>query len=311
AMLCAVGAVLALLLRSGAPKAAVAAPPAAPTASTPEPAVAVAPAPAAAPAAAVVPAPARQPLGEAADLERRLIASGFTKGNAAGLILATVSGGDRLAEPGALSRRVRATIARSLSAPRPVPSGHGAVAIVGAGGSGKTRTVAALAAAHARGGGLVSVASLGAPGREAELGALLRREPVNVIPAMRTRATARAVASARDRGLVVIDTASVAPADSATLDVLAEALDGFRLDSVYLTVPATVSLTAGTKLVDGFSAFDLTGLIATHVDEADQLGVLVELATTTGIPLSYTLSGRPLADALASADPVKLAEQLL
>jgi flagellar biosynthesis GTPase FlhF len=171
--------------------------------------------------------------------------------------------------------------------------------------------VAALATAQARAGALVSVASLGAPGREDELGELLHGEAVNVIPAMRTKATARAVTSARERGLVIIDTAAVTPGDGSTIDVIAEALHSFSLDGTYLAVPATLSSPAGAKLVDGFSAFDLTGLVATHVDETDQLGVIVELSMLTGIPLSYTHTGLDLQNAVVPADPEQIAAQLL
>ncbi|MHB1570644.1 MAG: hypothetical protein ACYC0H_15770, partial [Solirubrobacteraceae bacterium] len=282
--------------------------PASPEASA-SPASAEAPAaPLMAPAASE---PAPPAAGEPAELERRLMAGGMSPGTAAALVLATVSREAPLTGPDALVRELRSTIIGTLPASRPIPSTHGAIAVVGAGGSGKTRAVAALAVSLARGGALVSVASLGAPGREGELGSLLRGEPVNVIPAMRTRATARAVASARERGLVVIDTAAVAPGDSATLDVIAEAIDGFGLDGVYLTVPATVNLSAATKLVDGFSAFDLTGMIGTHLDESDQLGVLAELAGATGLPLGYTLRGGPLAEAITAAEPEWVAAQLV
>jgi flagellar biosynthesis protein FlhF len=192
-----------------------------------------------------------------------------------------------------------------------LPQDHGAVAVVGAGGSGKTRSVAALAAAHARAGALVSVASLGAPGREDELGALLHGEAVNIIPAMRTRATARAVSSARERGLVIIDTGAAAPRDDSTIDVMSEALHSFGLDGIYLAVPATLSPGAAVRLVDSFSAFDLTGMIATHVDETDELGQIAELAMQTGIPLAYTLNGLPLQEAVRSADPQHIAAELL
>ncbi|MGH2890965.1 MAG: hypothetical protein ACRDNJ_15200, partial [Solirubrobacteraceae bacterium] len=162
-----------------------------------------------------------------------------------------------------------------------------------------------------RAGWLVSVASLGVPGQEGELGALLQGEPVNVIPAMRTRATARAVASARDRGLVIIDTAAVTPRDGSTIDVIAEALRSFELDGIYLAVPATLSLGAGARLIDGFSAFDLLGLVATHADETDQLGVIAELSMLSGIPLAATHGGLDLQNAIAPADPDRIAAQLL
>ncbi len=246
-----------------------------------------------------------------ADLERRLVASGLTLARATALVGAAISRRGPFSADGTLTDDVRAMIAASLPAPVALPQEHGAIAVVGAGGSGKTRSVAALAAAQARAGALVSVASLGAPGREDELGALLHGEPVNIIPAMRTRATARAVSSARERGLVIIDTAAAAPRDDATIDVMAEALHSFGLDGIYLTVPATLSAGAAVKLVDSFSAFDLTGMVATHADETDELGQIAELAMQTGIPLAYTLTGLPLQEAVASADPERIAAELL
>jgi flagellar biosynthesis GTPase FlhF len=255
-------------------------------------------------------APDEQPRREA-DLERRLTRAGITPGRAAALVGAAISRRGPFSAEGSLAEDVKAMIAASLPTPTLVPQKHGAVAIVGAGGSGKTRSVAALAAAQARAGTLVSVASLGAPGREDELGALLHGEAVNIIPAMRTRATARAVSSARGRGLVIIDTAAVTPRDDATIDVVAETLHGFGLDGIYLSVPATLSSAAAIKLIDSFSAFELTGMIATHVDETDQLGPIAELSMLTGIPLAYTHTGIELQKALESADPEHIAAELL
>ena len=282
--------------------------------------------PPAAPAATPTPAPAPEaPLPEdeerareraelhrrEADLERRLVASGLTPGRAAALVGAAVSRRGPFSAGGTLTDDLTAMIAASLPAPVALPQEHGAIAVVGAGGSGKTRSVAALAAAQARAGTLVSVASLGTPGREDELGALLHGEPVNIIPAMRTRATARAVSSARARGLVIIDTAAAAPRDDSTIDVMADTLHSFGLDGIYLTVPATLSFGAAVKLVDSFSAFDLTGMVATHVDETDELGQIAELTMLTGIPLAYTLTGLTLQEAVASADPEDIAAELL
>ncbi|MGA9859069.1 MAG: hypothetical protein WBQ18_14490, partial [Solirubrobacteraceae bacterium] len=136
-------------------------------------------------------------------------------------------------------------------------------------------------------------------------------EAVNIIPAMRTRATARAVASARERGLVIIDTASAAPGDSSTIDLMAEALHSFGLDGILLAVPATLNGPAGAKLIDSFSAFDLTGMVATHADETDQLGVIAELAMQTGLPINYTHSGVELQDAIAAADVHDIAAALI
>jgi flagellar biosynthesis GTPase FlhF len=246
-----------------------------------------------------------------AGLERRLVACGLSPSRAAVLVGAAISQRGPFSNGSALADDVRATIATSLPTPHPLPADRGAVAIIGAGGSGKTRCVAALAVERSRAGSVVSVASFGTPGREDELGELLHGEAVNVIPAMRTRATARAVTSARERGLVIVDTAAVTPGDGSTIDVIAEALHSFDLDGIYLAVPATLSSPAGAKLIDSFSAFDLTGLVATHVDETDQLGVIAELSMLTGIPLSYTHTGLDLQNAVAPADPEQIAAALL
>ncbi len=246
-----------------------------------------------------------------AALERELITSGLTPARAAALVGAAISRRGPFSAGGSLTEEVRAMVAASLPAPVGLPQDQGAVAIVGSGGSGKTRAVAALAAAQARAGTLVSVASLGTPGREDELGALLHGEAVNIIPAMRTKATARAVSSARARGLVIIDTAAATPRDDATIDVMAETLHSFGLDGIYLAVPATMSSSAAIRLVDSFSAFDLTGMVATHVDETDELGQIAELAMQTGIPLTYTLTGFALQEAVDSADPEVIAAKLL
>jgi flagellar biosynthesis GTPase FlhF len=264
------------------------------------------------PAAVDEPAPARAPRPDRqTELQRRLVTGGLSPSRAAALLGAAKSRRGPFSADAELAEDVRAMIVASLPTPRGLPVDHGAVAIVGAGGSGKTRSVAALAAAYARAGTLVSVASLGNPGREDALGALLHGEAVNIIPAMRTRATARAVSSARERGLVIIDTAAATPSDDSTIDVMAEALHSFGLDGIYLAIPATLSALAGVKLVDSFSAFDPTGIVATHVDETDQIGLIAELSMQTGIPVAYTHTGLELQNAIAPADPEQIADELL
>jgi flagellar biosynthesis protein FlhF len=245
-----------------------------------------------------------------AELERRLVAAGMSSGRATALVATAITRRGPFSSDGELADELRQAIVAALPAPRPLPK-ESAIAMVGAGGSGKTRCVAALATAYAGADVPVSVASFGGPAREDELGELLHSQNVNVIPAMRTRATARAVASAREHSLVIVDTAAATPGDGSTIDVIVEALRSFELDAVYLAVPATLSLPAARKLVDGFAAFELAGLVATHVDEADQLGVIAELAMQTGIPVAYTHTGLDLQTAIASADAGDIANSLV
>jgi flagellar biosynthesis GTPase FlhF len=93
--------------------------------------------------------------------------------------------------------------------------------------------------------------------------------------------------------------------------VMADTLDEMGLDGIYLAVPATLSSGAAVRLVDSFSALDLTGMVATHVDETDEVGQIAELAMQTGIPLAYTLNGLALQEAVVSADPERIAAELL
>lgn len=52
-------------------------------------------------------------------------------------------------------------------------------------------------------------------------------------------------------------------------------------------------------------------MVATHADETNRLGQIAELAMQTGIPLVYTLTGSALQEAVASADPERIAAELL
>jgi flagellar biosynthesis GTPase FlhF len=260
------------------------------------------PAPAARPSA-----PARRAPTE--ELQRRLLDAGLTRTRAHELIAAAleITEDDEL-----LIHALRHELTGALPAPPPLPSGGGVIAVVGPGGSGKTRCVAALAVACARAGSRpVSVARLGSPARGTELAELVRGENVSVIPAMRTHATVRAVSSARERGLVILDTPAASPGEPSSVDVLGDALAQFRLDGVYLAVPATFTARAAARMTKGFAPLGLRGLLATHVDEADQLGVVAELSMQTGLPLSHAHAGIDVTTSLAPMDPDQIAEVLL
>jgi flagellar biosynthesis GTPase FlhF len=207
----------------------------------------------------------------------------------------------------ALQSRIHA----SLPQPASLPLAGGAIALVGPGGSGKTRAVAAMATVCARAGHTVTVARLGTPERSNELAELLRGENVQVIPAMRTRATAAAVDSARARGLVIVDTTSVSAGERTATEVLAETLAPFALDAVLLAVPATFTARVADRVVQGFDAVRLNGLIATHVDEADGVGAIAQVAIGRRLALGHTHTGLDLATAVATVDPGRLAGALV
>ena len=308
-----------------APAPVVAAPVPAPAPVAPAPAPVVAapqiPAPAMpAPAPAPVP-PAANPwvAKQAGDIDpndaeavaQELTSQGISDAWAQQLIVAAAAHRSPLAK-GSLRDAVRATLAATIPAPAPLPATGAAIAFVGAGGAGKTRCAAALASAYAKGSTLAaSVVSLGSDDWGGDLKELLKGQNVWVMGAAIGPEAAPAVQHGRDGGLVVIDTAGVTPRDPAGVEALAGELRSLSLDAVYIAVPATFSVHAARKLIEGFAALGADGIAVTHADEADQLGIAAELAHISGMPVAYIHEGLELDGALSAADPSSLAARLL
>jgi flagellar biosynthesis GTPase FlhF len=298
--------------------------PAAVQTPAPAPFVPAMPAPqvsAPAPAAAAPVPPAANPwvAKQAGDLDpndaqavgHELTSQGISDAWAEQLIVAAAAHRSPLAN-GSLRDAVRATLAATIPAPAPLPAGGAAIAFVGAGGAGKTRCAAALASAYAKGSTLAaSVVSLGSDDWGGDLKELLKGQNVWVMGAAVGPEAAPAVQHGRDGGLVVIDTAGVTPRDPAGVEALAGELRSLSLDAVYIAVPATFSVHAARKLVEGFAALGADGIAVTHADEADQLGIAAELAHISGMPVAYIHEGLELDGALSAADPSSLAARLL
>ncbi|MGO9498684.1 MAG: hypothetical protein ACLQA5_18530 [Solirubrobacteraceae bacterium] len=248
---------------------------------------------------------------DAQAVAHELTSQGISDAWAQQLIVAAAAHRSPLAN-GSLRDAVRATLAATIPAPAPLPAGGAAIAFVGAGGAGKTRCAAALASAYAKGSTLAaSVVSLGSDDWGGDLKELLKGQNVWVMGAAVGPEAAPAVQHGRDGGLVVIDTAGVTPRDPAGVEALAGELRSLSLDAVYIAVPATFSVHAARKLVEGFAALGADGIAVTHADEADQLGIAAELAHISGMPVAYIHEGLELDGALSAADPSSLAARLL
>jgi flagellar biosynthesis GTPase FlhF len=248
---------------------------------------------------------------EAAAVSAELTAQGISESWAQQLIVAAAAHRSPLFK-GSLRDAVRATLAAIIPAPAPLPATGAAVAFVGAGGSGKTRCAAALASAYAKRSTLASsVVSMGSDDWGGDLKELLKGQNVWVMGAANGGEAAPAVEHGRDGGLVVVDTAAATPRDPETVNNLATELRSLNLDAVYIAVPATFSVHAARKLLDGFAALGADGIAVTHADEADQLGIAAELSQISGMPVAYIHDGLELDSALSAADPSALAARLL
>jgi flagellar biosynthesis GTPase FlhF len=258
---------------------------------------------------------AKQPGGmddaEAAAVAHELVSQGVSESWAQELIVAAAAHRSPLSH-GSLRDAVRATLAATIPAPAPLPATGAAVAFVGAGGAGKTRCAAALAAAYARASTLASsVVSLGSEDWGGDVKELLKGKNVWVMGAAVGVEAAPAVHHGRDGGLVVIDTAAATPRDPGGVETLAGELQTLSLDAVYIAVPATFSVHAARKLIDGFEDLGADGIAVTHADEADQLGIAAEISHISGMPVAYIHEGLELDSALSAADPSSLAARLL
>ena len=237
-----------------------------------------------------------------------LTASGFSESRAARLIVEATAHCIPLCSPGDVRGAVRLALANRIPvAPSLAPSGA-AIAFVGAGGAGKTRCTAALATAYRRASTLpVSAISLPGPDRGRSLAELLK--PQRIAP--KTGAASRHASDGRRGGLVVLDTPAVAPGDPDSVAKLAAELNGLELDGVVAVVPATLGSQAAKQLLNALKPLRPTGIAISHADETDQLGVAVELACVTGIPVAYVHEGLDLGSALSAPGPLGLANRLL
>ena len=112
-------------------------------------------------------------------------------------------------------------------------------------------------------------------------------------------AAADAIARGRERGLVVVDTDTTSPVDTQGVAALGDTLAPLGLDAIYLTLPATMSAPAARGLLDGLEALAPTALVITHADEANELGIVAELAYLSGLPIAFIHGGLDLDTALS------------
>jgi hypothetical protein len=261
---------------------------------------------------APAPAPGAQLDNAAAGaIARELTGQGISEAWAHELIVTAAAHLTPFTPGGDLRAGVRSVIAGGIMAPPPLPSSGAAVAFIGPGGSGKSRCTAALASAYGRASTLQArVVSLGGGPRAADVAGLLADRDVPV-ELLHGAAAADAIARGRERGLVVVDTDTTSPVDVQGVAALGDTLAPLGLDAVYLTLPATMSATAARGLLDGLEPLAPSALVITHADEANELGIVAELAYLSGLPIAFIHGGLDLDSALIATDPTGIASRVL
>ena len=247
----------------------------------------------------------------ASAIAEELVARGASTEQADRLIDEAASHALPFVADGDLREAVRRTLARHLSALTEPPSTGSVISVVGGGGAGKTRCVAGIAAAY-RGTSTLAVSCLALTPEDGggELTRLLHTHGI-AVRAADAAASATWLAGARDGGLVVVDTPAVQMNDPGRVEVLAAELAALKPDHVLVALPATLSVASARQIIERVAPLAPTGIILTHVDETDQLGVAVDLVFDTKLPLAYLHGGFALPGALVPADAHDIAGRLL
>ena len=212
-----------------------------------------------------------------------------------------------------LARAVQRTLEQRIPTRPPLSAQGAAIALVGAGGSGKTGCCAALLNAYRAHDELPASCATLVPGTDAADGALellLSPYVMEPTPVSGARAT-RALASARQAGLLLLDTPTVSRADRAGIRQLASLLRELSPERVVIALPATLGATPAAQLLEALRPLRATALAITHADETDQLGVAVELACRFDLAPEYLLRRGGTASAVTRLDPACVAEKLL
>ena len=194
------------------------------------------------------------------------------------------------------------------------PGQQRVVALIGPTGVGKTTTIAKLAAnLKLRDGvrmGLVTVDTYRiAAVEQLRTYAEIIDLPMKVVTtSMEMR---RALDEFSDMDLVLIDTAGRSPRDELQIGELKSLLADAKVDEVHLVLSLTAGLEFLTATVEHFSSVGTSSLVLTKLDEAQELGVMLNLARRVGLPVSYLTTGQDVPDDIEPAETQRMARLVL
>ncbi len=220
---------------------------------------------------------------------------------------------DEVEHPGKPDRAWREmlfALARRLRVAERDPLDQGGVfALVGPTGVGKTTTIAKLAARHCLRHGPGSVALITTD--TYRMGALRQLDGFGEILGLDVHAADSAAAleqllgQFRDRRLVLVDTAGMAPRDCRLTRIL-DALDACPEVRRYLVLSATMQTTVMADAVRAFGRGRLCGAVVTKLDEVRSLGPVLSTLVREQLSATWLCDGQRVPEDLKVARVVDL-----
>ena len=217
----------------------------------------------------------------------------------------------------AMNRLVQAEVERRLPVSGPIKrTAKGRpqiVALIGPTGVGKTTTIAKLAAnlklRENQRVGLITIDTY----RIAAIDQLRKYAEIINAPlcvVSNPNEIRDAVARMGDLDYVLIDTAGRSPKDAPKLKELKAFLDAATPDEVHLVLSTTCGVESTRLALERFSGVRADRLIFTKLDEAAEVGLVLNVCSCTKLPLSYVTNGQDVPNDIEAASSAKLAKAL-
>ncbi len=187
------------------------------------------------------------------------------------------------------------------------------IALVGPTGVGKTTSIAKIAAVCAlvrnRKVALISCDTYRIGANE-QLATYAELIGVQCSVATDRKSYEQALAKHRDCDLVLVDTAGRGVRDAEHIKRLADMFRGTETQ-MWLTLAATTRTRELKGLIRAYETLPLKALVMTKLDEAAQLGTVVNAAYRARLPLAYVTNGQRVPEDIARPSPALLAEAIV
>lgn len=114
-----------------------------------------------------------------------------------------------------------------------------------------------------------------------------------------------------EKKLILIDTPGFGAAEIEDLNDLTSWVKRFSAVDVHLVLQATLRPSVVKRTLDRFAVLKPAKLLLTRADEVDSTGTLLDIAMSSGLPLSYISNGQSIPEDIAQASKTELLSFLM